>query len=376
MTEASGTNRSKFMRLLVVTVCLFLLAGCGFGQLLAEPPARTADVPLSDLDRIDTIDLAGHTGEVGCAAFSGDGARVATVCYDRAVRVFDSASGKLLHAFPFGDAVSNRPDKLGIRTQGLQNAVAFSPDGTQLVAAGGNWLSPDSLLTVFDLAGGAPAYTVRPHRGMIRAVAFSSDGKSLITACHDGTVKVLDAATGAERNTFTGHDWVVTAAAASPDGHTAATVSCNSRTQSVRLWDPATLRQSLNIPLPDRVHSIEQIAFSPDGKRIAGVSHWRLHAWDTTTGVPVADAVLDAGLYSGLAYSPDGRRIAVAGGQGGGDGKGILRVYDFGSKTAHLVFVRDVCKELITVAWPAADKILVVGRRGNDAKLVSVQLRK
>jgi WD40 repeat protein len=346
-----------------------------WGVLLQEPrPQR--DIPLPDLVRVSTIDLAGHTQEVGCAGFSRDGKLVATGCYDRKVRVFDVSTGKLLHTFPFGDDVDNKPDELGMRAQGLQNEVVFDPDGKRLAALGGDWLATGSLGTVFDLTTGKLVFSTRSHRGMVRRAQFSPDGKLLVTAGHDSTVKVFDAVTGKERGTFKGHDWVVTAVAFTPDGKSGASVCCNSIERPIRFWDPLTLKESLKIPMPDRIFSIDDLAFSPDGKQIAGVSNWRLHVWDAVTGKVLAEAALEAGLFSRLAYSPDGKQIAIAGGQGGGEGKGILRVYDSATRKVHLVFVEDVGKELIAVSWAAADKILAVGRRGNAVKLVTVQLKK
>lgn len=360
-------------RIVIVTCSVFCLAG---GVWLGAVQGAEKDVALPNLARVSTIDLAGHAQEVGCAAFSRDGKLVATACYDRKVRVFETSTGKLLDTFAFGDDVDNKPDQFGVRARGLQEAVAFDPQGNRVVAVGGNWLSPPvSLTAVFDRTTKKTVFTSRPHQGLVRAAAFSPDGEILVTAGQDGTLRVLDAATGKENAKFQAHDWVVTATAFAPGGKTVASASSNSVNRSVRLWDPLTLRESLNIPLPERIFSLHDLAFSPDGKQVAGVSNWRLHAWDATTGKQLAEAVMDAGKFTRLAYSPDGKRVAVAGGQGGGDGKGILRLYDFTSKKVHLVFVEDVGKELIAVSWPVADRILAVGRRGNAVKLVTAQLK-
>jgi WD40 repeat protein len=130
-----------------------------------------------------------------------------------------------------------------------------------------------------------------------------------------------------------------------------------------------------NLPLPDRIFSLNDVAFSPDGRCIAGVSNWRLHVWEVATGKPTADAVMAAGLFKRIAYSPSGKRIAVAGGQGGGEGKGILRVYDVSADKVHLALVDEAAgKELLAVAWPTADAILAVGVRGAAARVLRVQL--
>ena len=343
-----------------------LVAGC----------AQAADVPLPDLKKVTPVALDGHGKEVGAAGFSRDGKLVATGCYDRAVRVFDTTTGKTTHSFPFGDPVDNSPDKFGIRTQGLQEAVTFSTDGKRLAAVGGSWLNPPAALaTVFDLPATKEVFTSKSHRGMVRRAAFTPDGKRLVTAGHDSTLKVFDADTGMEQGTFKEHDWVITAVAVAPDGKAVASACCNSQKRSIRIWDPATLKGVQNIPLPEKIFSVDDLAFSPDGKHVAGVSNWRLHVWEVATGKPTADAVLEAGLYKRLAYSPDGKRIAVGGGQGGGDGKGILRVYDVAADKMYVAFVdADAGKELLAVAWPTADSILAVGVRGADAKVLKVEL--
>lgn len=341
------------------------------------PAARADEVPLPDLKKVTPTALDGHGKEVGAAGFSRDGKLVATGCYDRAVRVFDAATGKATHSFPFGDPVDNSPDKFGIRTQGLQKAVAFSPDGTRLAAVGGSWLNPPAALaTVFDLPANKEVFTSKSHRGMIWAAAFTPDGKRVVTAGHDSTLKVFDA-DGKEQGTFKEHDWVITALAVSPDGKAVASACCNSQKRSIRIWDPATLKQAKNIPLKDNVASVHDLAYSPDGKHLAGVSDGLLNIWDVATGERTVCTRADAGVFRWVAYSPDGKRIALAGGQGGGDGKGILRVYDVAADKMYVAFVdADAGKELIAVAWPTADAILAVGVRGSDAKVLRVELGK
>jgi WD40 repeat protein len=362
----------------VLCVAFLITSVVGVGWVLFKfVTRRHEDLPLPDLKGVTTTALGGHGKDVGSAGFSPDGKFVATGCYDRKVRVFDTATGKELHAFDFGDDVNNAKDQLGVRTQGLQMGVAFDRESKRLAAVGGSWMPSACLVTVFDLTAKKVVFTSRAHKGMAHGAGFSGDGKLLVTAGHDSTLKVFAAVSGEERGTFRGHDWVVTAMTFSPDGRTVASACCNSQERSVRLWDPKTLEESQNIPLPDRIIALHDLAFSPDGKHLAGVSNWRLHVWEVATGKPAAAAALDAGLFKRIAYSPDGRRVAAAGGQGSvDDGKGILRVYDVAADRVHLAFARaGTGGELIAVAWPTADTILAVGARGSDAKLVTVKLR-
>jgi WD40 repeat protein len=86
------------------------------------------DSPLPDLKAVSFAALDGHGQEVGAVGFSRDGKLVATGCYDSKVRVFVVATVKELHAFDFGDNVDNTPDKLGVRTKGLTQALSLGLD--------------------------------------------------------------------------------------------------------------------------------------------------------------------------------------------------------------------------------------------------------
>ena len=60
--------------------------------------------------------------------------------------------------------------------------------------------------------------TLAGHTGGVEACAFSPDGRRIVSASHDGTLKLWDAQTGAELATLAGHADVVQACAFSPDG--------------------------------------------------------------------------------------------------------------------------------------------------------------
>src|SRR4051794_36873097 len=67
----------------------------------------------------------------------------------------------------------------------------------------------------------------------VYSVAFSPDGKTLVSGSGDGAVRLWDVATGEERATFKGH-LLVTCVAFSPDGKT---IASGSREGTIRLWD-------------------------------------------------------------------------------------------------------------------------------------------
>ena len=104
------------------------------------------------------------------------------------------------------------------------------------------------------------------HRALVRSVAFSPDGRRLVSAAHDNTARVWDADTGSELATLAGHASFVTRAVFSPDGRRIATAGVDG---TVRLWDAASWEQVLLL----RGHSgsVWDVAFSRDGRYVASV---------------------------------------------------------------------------------------------------------
>ncbi len=201
--------------------------------------------------------------------------------------------------------------------------VAYSPDGARIATSGG-----DKTAKIWDAATGRLLLTLVGHTAAVNAVAFSPDGARIVTASDDKTAKVWDAATGKELVTLVGHRDRVLRAAFSPDGTRVATTSPD---KSARLWDAVTGQQlkgpqdpayEENWPWP-----WSGLAFSPDGKRLLTsvvstscncVYEIRANIWDTSTGQEL-QALTSGFPYdsagvgeSPAAFSPDGTRVVAA----------------------------------------------------------------
>lgn len=153
-------------------------------------------------------------------------------------------------------------------------SVAVSADGRRLAAG-----AMDGAVAIFDLAAPGTltlAATLRGHFKPVRGLAFTPDGRHLLTACDDCHVGVFDVAGGALVDSLSGHENWVLSVAVHPDGTAAVTGGADG---TVRVWDLAT--RSCAQVLGDHGDQVWGVAWRGDGARVASVSDDRsLAVWD------------------------------------------------------------------------------------------------
>jgi len=183
---------------------------------------------------------------IASAAFSADARRVVVWSWDNVPTVWDTVSGRMLA-------------KLEGHTDGITQVV-FGPDGSELVSA-----SHDGTVRLWRV-GAATAEAVMTHAGPVLGVAVSPDGTRVVSGCSDGAVRIWNK-DGRLAETLKGHQATVTAVAWSPDGRAIASASTD---RTVRVWDVASLRERDS--MPGHVVGIAALAFSPDGRTLASGS--------------------------------------------------------------------------------------------------------
>jgi WD40 repeat protein/serine/threonine protein kinase len=234
------------------------------------------------------------------AIFSPDGRRLVTGFWqDGATAIIDAATLKEL-----------------VRLKGLGNVtdIAFSPDGRLLVTADGKGRIWDTTcgkqLRVLDAGNEQP----------IRSSQFSHDGRMILTLCAGSgypnyTARTWDSQTGEQLMTFKGHGGRIDVAALSPDGKRLLTAADNNTVRPVRLWDTRAGKELFL--LEGHTGSVRCAAFSPDGKRVfTGSDDRTLRLWDGGTGKEQLLLLGHEGPVLSGSFSRDGKLLLTTSGDG------------------------------------------------------------
>ncbi len=145
-------------------------------------------------------------------------------------------------------------------------------------------------------------YTFTGHRGGVRSISFSPDGRRLASGSSDKTIKIWDIKTGRLRRTLTGHTDEVASISYSPDGKKLAS---SSHDNTIKLWNSRT--GSLLYTLIGHEDWVNFVAFSPDGRILASASNDQtIKLWDVSRGELLHTLTGHRQLVTSLSFSPDG----------------------------------------------------------------------
>jgi RNA polymerase sigma factor (sigma-70 family) len=254
-------------------------------------------------------------------AFSADSRRLLTTEQDKRMRLWDVATGRQLQEFPFDrepgvlspngkcvaiieanhkrepspegaewvariglwDATSGKRTRTRTRPTRVDtpfSSVAFTADGKRLLTGG-----PDQFLRVWNPVTAEELRRLPFESGLPHILALLRDGNTLAAVVYGGrAVRMVNLTDGKERTPLLVHQAYINVAAFSPDGRTAVT---NSAEGALLVWDATTgrLRRTLEV---DQSYYIQSLQFAPDGRTLfsGGWGDGPLYAWDLLTGAP------------------------------------------------------------------------------------------
>lgn len=229
-------------------------------------------------------DLRGHTDRIPALAWHPSGETLVSAGWDTTARVWD---------------VRTLSPVILLNTHSTQTtALAFSSDGKLLASA-------DSALVVhvWDFEQKRTLHLLKGPQGEIRFVAFSPDGKKL-AASGDRMIHLWNAATGQPLAGSGPRPVARTSLSVSPDG---GKLASNGGGTSPRIWSVGSRQILVSLEEKQPIHGV---AFSADGRWLAGAAESHIRLWDASTGQPKSALVGPEESTTVVAFSKDGQLLA------------------------------------------------------------------
>ena len=248
-----------------------------------------------------------HGGSVFSVVWSPDGKHVAVIAVGQGVQIYNAATGKLLDTYPAsGQAFSNTGagGYMSAKFSGGSGAMAtaWSPDGTLMATS--FFGSYGTSVQVWNTTTNKMVLNYTGNADVVGSVAWSPDGKYIVSSSWDGSTQVWNASTGHKVGDFEAHQRQLGQAAWSPDGKTIAYITAD----QVNVVNPFTGKVVITHQGPGDQYGLTDLTWSPDGRSIASAGN-HIQLWDVATGKTYYTFTKNPFSIRVLAWSPNGQYI-------------------------------------------------------------------
>ena len=221
--------------------------------------------------------------------------------------------------------------------------LAWSPDGKRIVSGGS-----DKLVQIWRATDGELITTYRGHSGFsVNTVKWSPDGERIASGDSDRTVQVWDVATLSKFTTYRGHTNIVNAIVWQPDGQHIVSASDD---MTVQVW---SISQEIHrIIYRGHPSPVRALALSPDGQLVAsGGNTNEVQIWNASSGQKIFSYRSHSYGLSALAWSSDGKFIAS------GDVNGLVQVWSSSTGKQNFAY-RSHSSEVKSINWSPNGKYI------------------
>jgi RNA polymerase sigma factor (sigma-70 family) len=217
------------------------------------------------------------------------------------IELFDVDTGKHIRTFPFR--------QLGF----MSKSVLLTPEGKHLLVGNEDRRDGTPSIYLLDATTGDVLRQFTGHKKSITELALSPTGKTFASGSEDGAILLWDIDSGKELHELLGHGGPIRSIAFSPDNRILASAGGD---KNLRLWEVTTGKERYREPL-----AVNSVAFSPNGSQLAATAYYweagkfpftRIHLWDARTLTTIR-RIQTAYPVGPLAFSPDGKRLAGGG---------------------------------------------------------------
>jgi len=200
------------------------------------------------------LEWTGHAGAIQSISYSPDGTHVVTGSSDRTIRIWDAETGAEV-----GSPLKGHTDSVW--------SVAYSPDGRRIISGSGSIFgvgSTDNTIRIWDAETGAEVGSpLKGHTDSVLSVAYSPDGRRIVSGSYDRTIRIWDAETGTEVGSpLKGHTDSVRSVAYSPDGRR---IISGSGDRTIRTWGSEVSTEASK-PHEEHTYSVRPIGHSSDAQ--------------------------------------------------------------------------------------------------------------